>query len=106
MLITIDLETCPAQDPAVRADIAAGIEPPGNISKAETIAAWHADKKPAAVEEAWRKTSFDGATGHICVIGVSFDDEPPIALYYDDWHAKESQLLAIALHPVFCKALG
>ncbi len=24
MLITIDLETCPAQDPAVRADIAAG----------------------------------------------------------------------------------
>lgn len=93
MLITIDLETCPAQNPAVREEIAATISHPANISKAETIAAWHAEKKPAAVEEAWRKTSFDGAHGHICVVGLAFDDEPAQAIYSDSWHADEAQVL-------------
>lgn len=93
MLITIDLETCPAQNPAVREEIAATIEPPGNISKQETIDAWHKDKKPAVVEEAWRKTSFDGAHGHICVVGLAFDDEPAQAIYSDTWHADEAQVL-------------
>src|SRR6478672_12594621 len=92
--IIIDIETCPAQDPAVRNDIAVTIEPPGNISKAETIAAWHAEKKPAAVEEAWRKTAFDGALGHICVIGVAFNDEPPVSLYFENWAQDEAKLLA------------
>lgn len=93
MLITIDLETCPAQNEAVREEIAATISHPANISKAETIAAWHAEKKPAAVEEAWRKTSFDGAYGHICVVGLAFDDEPAQAIYSTDWHDSEAQIL-------------
>lgn len=76
----IDIETCPAQDPAVKAAILATMQPPGNISKAETIELWHIEKKPALAEEVWRKTSFDGSCGHICVIGVAVDDEPPIAL--------------------------
>lgn len=92
--IYLDIETCPAQDPSIRDDIAATIEPPGNISKAETIAAWHAEKKPAIIEEAWRKTSFDGAVGHICVIGLAFDDEPPTSLYREDWHGQEAKVLA------------
>jgi len=93
MNIVIDIETCPAQNPKVRDEIAAGITHPGNISKPETIAAWNEEKKPAAVEEAWRKTSFDGALGHICVIGVSFDDEPPISLYSRDWVQDEPVIL-------------
>jgi hypothetical protein len=91
--IYIDLETCPAQNPRVRDEIAATIEPPGNISKAETIAAWIADKKPAAVEEAWRKTSFDGALGHICVVGIAVDDEEPWALYSNEWCSDEATIL-------------
>lgn len=94
MNIYFDIETCPSQNASVRADIAASIEPPGNISKAETIAAWHAEKKPAAVEEAWRKTSFDGALGHICVIGVAFDDEPSRSIYSSAWHKDEAVILA------------
>jgi hypothetical protein len=77
----------------MKAEIAASIKPPGNISKAETIELWNIEKKPAAVEEAWRKTSFDGAYGHICVIGMAFDDEPPISLWYPDWHGREADLL-------------
>lgn len=93
MNIFIDIETCPAQNPQVRIDIAASIEPPGNISKAETIAAWHADKKPLAVEEAWRKTSFDGATGHICVIGFAVDDDESQSIFMDDWLGYERNTL-------------
>ena len=92
-IITLDLETCPAADPAVKADILASIKPPGNISKAETIELWHIEKKPAAAEEEWRKTSFDGALGHICVIGVAFDDEPPISLWSEYWHQDEAKIL-------------
>lgn len=72
----LDLETIPSQDPAVHERIAATITPPGNITKAETIAAWEAEKKPVLVKDAIAKTSFDGALGHICCIGwaVGGDD--------------------------------
>jgi 3'-5' exonuclease len=92
--IFIDIETCPSQSLGVRADIAATIEPPGNISKAETIAAWHVEKKPALIEEQWRKTSFDGALGHICVIGLAFDDESPISIFSPAWQTDEAVILA------------
>jgi len=77
--ITLDIETIGTSDESVIADIAAGITPPGNITKAETIAAWNLDKKPAAVEEAVAKTSFDGAVGQIVCVGMAINDEPAIA---------------------------
>jgi len=122
MLITIDLETCPAQDPAVlqsfRDAISANFKAPSTMTKEQAaielgltdkdqikftskdsmLAMW-ADKFKVEATEAqaqteWRKTSFDGSCGHICVIGVAFDDEPPIALYYDlDWLGSEAKLL-------------
>jgi len=75
--IVLDIETLPSEDEAVRQEIAAGITPPGTMSKAETIAAWEADKKPALVDAAVLKTSFDGAYGRICCIGWAVDDEAP-----------------------------
>ncbi|MGO4326767.1 hypothetical protein AB4Z48_18230 [Cupriavidus sp. 2TAF22] len=90
MIITIDIETIPAQHPAVRAAIAKDITPPGNYKSAETIAKWEAESKPAAVEEAWRKTSFDGALGHLAVISVAFDDYPPAT-----FHASEPTVDAV-----------
>ena len=74
MNLYLDIETIPTQSAEARAEIAATVSPPGNISKAETIAAWEAEKKPAAVAEAIAKTSFDGATGHVCCIGWAIDD--------------------------------
>jgi DNA polymerase elongation subunit (family B) len=73
----IDIETIPSQSPEVHDEIAAGITPPGNISKAETIAQWEADKKPALIRDAIAKTSFDGAIGHICCIGWAFGNFSP-----------------------------
>ena len=74
MNLTFDIETIGTDDPEVIADIAAGIKPPATISKAETIAAWNVDKRPAAIEEAVARTSFDGGLGHVICFGYAIDD--------------------------------
>lgn len=69
-LVYMDIETLPAEE-SKRAEIeaelrAAGYTPPGNVSKAETIAAkaaeWEAGL-PAQAEAIWRKTGLDAAKG-------------------------------------------
>lgn len=91
--IYIDIETCPSQDPAVKAAIRSEIKPPATHKKAETIAAWMAENADSEAEEQWRKTSFDGALGHICVIGLAIDDNLPASLYSQNWHADEADIL-------------
>lgn len=100
MEIFLDLETCPAQDPAVRADIRANIKAPATYKKPESIAEWLAENAEAEAEAAWRKTSFDGGTGHICVIGFAVDDGDPQALHSPNWHASEAAILAEFYHQV------
>ncbi len=77
MLITLDIETLPTEDAEVIASITESITPPGNISKAETIATWNLDKKPEAVKQATLKTSFDGTYGRILCIGWALDNASP-----------------------------
>lgn len=93
MNIYLDIETIPAQGAGVREEIAAGIAPPGNYKKAETIAEWKREQKPALVEEAWRKTSFDGALGQIACASLAIDDAPPVAFYAEDWARAEPGIL-------------
>jgi hypothetical protein len=76
MNLYLDIETVGTDDPVVIAEITAGITPPGNISKAETIAAWESEKKPALVEEAIKRTSFDGGLGRVICFGYAFDKKP------------------------------
>lgn len=99
--IYFDIETLPASDPAIIAEIEAGIRPPGNIKKAETIEAWERDEKPAAVMEAVRKTALDGTYGRILCIGHAVNDEPAECAYGDeaevirqflDWLQRVSQI--------------
>lgn len=77
----VDLETIPAQSPAIREAIAKNVRPPAAMKKAETIAAWEASDKAKAVDEAVAKTSFDGAYGHICCIGFAYGDMQPDCTY-------------------------
>jgi len=81
MNVFIDIETIPQQpEEEVKAVIAKDIQAPGNMSKAETIAAWHAGEgsyagvKDALIEETYRKTSFDGAKGEICSVAFAVGD--------------------------------
>ena len=79
-----DIETIPSQLAGIRDDLAKTIEPPGNISKAETIAAWHAEKKPALIEDTYLKTSFDGGVGQVVVIGFAVGDGEPYSYSVGD----------------------
>lgn len=91
--IVIDIETCPAQDPSVRASILAAVTAPAQYKKPDSIAEWLADNRITVGDENWRKTSFDGGLGHICVIGVAIDDDAPVALYSSSWLDDESRIL-------------
>jgi hypothetical protein len=91
--IYIDIETCPAQNEALRAEFLANVKAPAQYKKPESIAEWLKENAEAEAEAAWRKTSFDGAYGHVCVIGLAVDEHPPIALYDGDWHASEALIL-------------
>ncbi len=73
-IIHLDIETVPTDRADVREYIAATVTHPGNISKAETIAKWNEESRPAAIEEAVSRTGLDGAFGRVCVIGVAIDD--------------------------------
>lgn len=108
MLITLDIETCPSQSQELKAEILANVKAPAQYKKPESIAEWIKENGEAEAEAAWRRTSFDGAYGHICVIGLALDDDEPIAIYEDEWHASEAPVLrrafewidaACAAHP-------
>ena len=75
MNVFLDIETIPQQpEEEAKALIAETIEAPATMKKSETIKDWHegngkyAGVKDAAIEEAYRKTSFDGSKGEICSI--------------------------------------
>jgi predicted PolB exonuclease-like 3'-5' exonuclease len=80
MNLVLDLETIPTDRAEVRDYIAATISAPAQMKKAETIAAWEANDKPAAVEEAVAKTGLDGSFGRVCVIGWAVDDGEPMTV--------------------------
>lgn len=72
----LDIETLPCEDEALKAEIAAGILPPGNYKKPETIAEWEKTEKPKLIEEAMSKTGLDGGFGKVLCIGWAIDDGP------------------------------
>lgn len=77
----------------------AAIRAPANYKDPAKIAAWEAEERPkkvaelegavaaeiraaeAKADDAYRRTSFDGALGQIAVIGFAFDNLPPVTLH-------------------------
>lgn len=91
MDIYIDIETIPAQNPEIKAEIAACITAPSQYKKQESIDAWLAENRDAAAEAAWLKTSFDGGLGHIAVVCAAVDDGPIQSFYCEDWNAPDAE---------------
>lgn len=79
-VLFIDIETQRTDDPAVIKRLQDAVQPPGNISKAETVAVWWKDKAPVARAEAIAKTALDGTYGRLATIGYAFDDAEPTIL--------------------------
>lgn len=90
-----DIETLPTSDPAVIADITAGVTPPGNISKQETIDAWMVEKKPALVDDAVRKTALDPWLGKILCVGLAFGEGEAFSIISDDEYEVLLQTVAL-----------
>ena len=91
----IDIETIPVQRADLRDLIASTVTHPGNISKAETIAKWNEEQRPAAVEEAIARTSLDGAFGQVCVISAAIDDADPVILMESFWDDPAAEKLLL-----------
>lgn len=70
--IFIDIETIPAGAPIDPATL----EPPGNISKQETIDKWKVEKAPGMAKELYRKRALKSMEGEIFCIGYAIDDDP------------------------------
>lgn len=98
----LDIETIPAQSPEVHAAIAETVKPPAQMKKAETIAAWEANDKAQAVQDAIAKTSLDGTYGHVCCIGFAVNDDKPDCRYLAGAYSPEFE--AEALREFFTKA--
>lgn len=74
MNLYIDIETIPCEDESLKAEIAAGITPPGNYKKPETIAEWEKTEKPKLVEEAIQRSGLDGGFGRILCVGWATEE--------------------------------
>lgn len=101
----LDIETIPAQSDEAKAIIAAGVKPPATMKKPETIAAWEADQKAAAVEDAIAKTSFNAAFGQVCCIGFAVDNSPATSISWPLNATDETKALS-GFFDVAAEAIG
>lgn len=82
MTIILDIETIPTDNARIIDWIADTIKPPGTITKPESIAAWHKEKKSDAIDEAVNKTGLDGAFGQVVCIGYDLHDTGAVEAVY------------------------
>jgi hypothetical protein len=79
--VPIDVETIPSSDETVRAMVMENVRPPRTLKKADSIAKWHEEEKPAAVLSALDAMSLDGATAEIACICFAINDGPVQKIY-------------------------
>lgn len=92
-LCFLDIETIPSQKPGMLDEFRAVVEPPGNITKPESIAKWMEENAADKAMEAYLKTSFDGALGEVVCIGYAFEDEPTNICWRSSLEVSEEVIL-------------
>lgn len=75
-IIFLDIETLPTNDADVIQQLKAVITAPGQFKKPESIQQWLAENGEQALQDAIRKTSFDGLYGRIaCIAWATLDSK-------------------------------
>ena len=92
MKLWLDIEAIPTQNPKLVEYVAASVTHPASMKKAETIAKWDAEEKPAAVEEVVRKTALDPFFGEVICVAIAINDSDPVAVWREP-HEPEANLL-------------
>jgi hypothetical protein len=90
--VYLDIETIPNQSPDYRAKVRAGIKPPAQYKKPESIEQWLVENADAETDAAIAKTSFDPARGHIVCIGWAIGDDAPHSVSAHDIAAERRAL--------------
>lgn len=91
--IYFDIETIPAISDEIRAEVAATIKPPGNMSKPETIAKWEQDEKPALVLRELERGGLFAERGQLLAFTVAIDDGPVSCVMSCDLERGEPELI-------------
>lgn len=74
MHLYLDVETVPSSAAWVLPEVEQSVRPPGSIKKAETLAKWEAEERPAAIEEAYRRCALAPETAEIVAIAAVTED--------------------------------
>lgn len=82
--LSLDIETVVIESDEARAEIAASITHPANMSKPETIALWEETRKPALVDEAYSRGALSPVTGKIICIGLVTDTHEQVFVSDDE----------------------
>lgn len=90
--VEFDIETIPGPE-SLLPHFEATVEPPGQYKKPESIAEWKRTQGAEVARDRWLATSFDGAHGQICVIGVSVNGKDPKAFWSEDYREDEPVIL-------------
>ncbi len=89
----LDIETIPGPESGKAATIA---KPPGNMKKQETIDKWHTDHGEAAIDDLYRKQSFNGGYGQICSFSFAVGDLPVCGVMLAGDRSREKDILTDA----------
>jgi hypothetical protein len=71
--LIVDVESVPSMHPDAKAEVRAGLKPPGTLKRADSIATWWQTEADAAVEAEWRRQALDPSLGELIAIGVCTD---------------------------------
>lgn len=90
----LDTETRRTDDPVVIKRLQDTVKPPGQYSKPESIAKWHAEQGAAARLEAVNKTALDGTYGRLATIGFAVEDDRICVLHAPEYEDDEAAMLS------------
>jgi len=98
--ITFDIETICLITDEIRAEVEASIRPPGNYKKADTIAAWEQDEKPALVEAELARGGLDATRGRVLCFTYAIDDGSPVCITGDELSILAGALEVMIYNPI------
>lgn len=91
--VVLDIETIPIVTDAIRAEVAASVVMPANISRPETVQAWEATRRPELIDAELARGGLFAERGRVLTFSYAINDDDPVCIYDQD----ERKLLETAL---------
>ena len=102
--VFLDIETYATEDPVTLKVISESVQHPKSMKKAETIAKWEAESKPAAVASAINRTALDGTYGRVGAVAVKLAGQ--LTVLHDEQYDEAALLSRLAVVLESCSEAG